>query len=601
MADTGLSEAEIDALNARAHALRHQDAHAALALARRAAQAAEARGYAAGVAYAELRTGLLRYMTGEAPELFMPHLSRATAMMRERGDTPGEAEAINLLATMYQTMGQSVLAEEQHRLALVLRRSLGDRAGESASLNNLGLALRDQGRLAEALSLHLAALDLARELDADRHSAYALTAIGRTLAELGDPAAALPRLQEGIALARRSEDRGLECTGLTELGQTQLALSQREAALASLHAAWQLSQATGNAGDQAQVLLALGGLHQTLGAYSTAEERLQMGLVIARRRNDHGACAELLLLLGRNQLLLGQAAAALPLLQEGLALARQHQLTMRTPALHELLSQALEALGDPVQALAHLREFQRARDAAQSQATLRRVQELLVRQRLTGLENEARTQRDLALSLRDALEAARQAEREKAALLAEVAAQAAMLEQLAREDGLTGVANRRWFDSQWPKELERARRHGHALSVAMVDIDNFKAINDRFSHAIGDEVLRRCARTLRDNCRANDLVARYGGEEFVLMFVETPLAGAATWCEKLRQRIAALQWHDLHAELPAVTVSIGLACWTPQSPAAQALRDADAALYRAKAEGKNRVHCAPQATNQERP
>jgi diguanylate cyclase (GGDEF)-like protein len=106
-------------------------------------------------------------------------------------------------------------------------------------------------------------------------------------------------------------------------------------------------------------------------------------------------------------------------------------------------------------------------------------------------------------------------------------------------------------------------------------------------------VLRRVAQVLRENCRTNDLVPRYGGEEFVLMFVETPLAGARVLCEKLRQRVQAVDWSAVHEELPPVTASIGVACWTPdeaeRDTSFDALREADAQLYRAKDMGKNRV------------
>ena len=98
---------------------------------------------------------------------------------------------------------------------------------------------------------------------------------------------------------------------------------------------------------------------------------------------------------------------------------------------------------------------------------------------------------------------------------------------LAREDGLTGIANRRWLDITLTKEFERAERFHHPLSVAMIDLDDFKMVNDRFSHLIGDEVLRRTAQLLRDRCRSVDLAGRYGGEEFLLILVEDTLGACS--------------------------------------------------------------------------
>lgn len=103
---------------------------------------------------------------------------------------------------------------------------------------------------------------------------------------------------------------------------------------------------------------------------------------------------------------------------------------------------------------------------------------------------------------------------------------AEVLKQMAREDGLTGIANCRWLDFQFAQEFERAQRFEHPLTVALLDIDYFKNVNDRFSHQTGDAVLRTAARLLRDSCRSVDVLGRYGGEEFMLVLVETPCESA---------------------------------------------------------------------------
>lgn len=582
----------VDRLNQRAHAARHQDAHAALELAEQALAMAERLAYQSGRAYALLRIALLRHMLGRGPAESDPALAQSLELFRALGDAVGEAEAINLRGNLLATRGAHALAAEQHQLALALRRSLGDREGEASSLNNLGIALRDMGQAAEALEVLLQSLEVANATQHTRQQAYAQLNIGISLAQLGDAAAAVERFNDVLRLAEPGDDRGIECSARVELGEAHISLGRHDEGLRQLHRAWQLAEKTANAGDLALVMRALGAAHQGLGAFATAEERLHAALTLARQLGDLDLVADTLRLLGKNQLLQGRPNDALFLLDEALQTALARGAAQLAAPIHELLAQAHEAAGDLAEALTNLREFQRARDALQGQATLRRVHALMWRQQLAGLEREAETQRDLNQSLAHALAAARQAEQDKAALLAEVAAQAEALQQLAREDGLTQVANRRWFDTQWPKEMERARRHQHALAVAMVDVDDFKRINDRFSHAVGDEVLRRVARVLRDNCRSNDLVARYGGEEFVLMFVETPIAGARITCEKLRQLIQAVDWAAVHEGMPPVTVSIGLACWTPETAPTNVLGDADAELYRAKDLGKNRVCCA---------
>jgi diguanylate cyclase (GGDEF)-like protein len=165
------------------------------------------------------------------------------------------------------------------------------------------------------------------------------------------------------------------------------------------------------------------------------------------------------------------------------------------------------------------------------------------------------------------------------------------LEALSRTDGLTCVANRRSFDEELPLRFEHARRYKRPLSLAMIDIDRFKQINDAYGHQIGDAVLRCVAKVLQRVTRQSDLVARYGGEEFAVIVPETPLLEGLQFAEKIRAAIAA---EDLGAGMPPrVTVSIGVATFghTLLATAAELVRAADAALYRAKANGRNRVEC----------
>jgi diguanylate cyclase (GGDEF)-like protein len=149
------------------------------------------------------------------------------------------------------------------------------------------------------------------------------------------------------------------------------------------------------------------------------------------------------------------------------------------------------------------------------------------------------------------------------------------LEGLARTDPLTGVPNRRVWEEELPRELERARRMGTELCVAIIDLDNFKAYNDRHGHQAGDLVLKEAASAWRAEMRSTDLLARYGGEEFTLLLPACALDAVAI-VERLR------------AAAPLVTCSVGLASWDFQEASADLLARADQALYLAKAEGRNR-------------
>lgn len=176
------------------------------------------------------------------------------------------------------------------------------------------------------------------------------------------------------------------------------------------------------------------------------------------------------------------------------------------------------------------------------------------------------------------------------------------LEALARRDGLTGLPNRRSADEHLAHEFARHRRNGRPFTVALIDIDHFKAVNDTHGHAAGDEVLRDVAQALAGHVRQSDVVARQGGEEFLLLMPETDLAGARIVCEKLRAAVATVRVPLLAAEargdcrVLAITVSIGVAGLAQPGSAKNGANEpaalvaaADRALYSAKQAGRNCV------------
>lgn len=172
-------------------------------------------------------------------------------------------------------------------------------------------------------------------------------------------------------------------------------------------------------------------------------------------------------------------------------------------------------------------------------------------------------------------------------LLKLVSEQTLELQLLARQDALTGLANRRAFDEALQQEYQRAKHSNTTLCLALLDVDHFKQVNDRLSHAVGDEVLKRIAAMLKQQSRTVDLVARWGGEEFVILLPDTTLAAATEVCERLRQKLAQLDFSELSAGL-TMTISIGLTT-NDKLELPQMLLSADRALYQAKAAGRNRL------------
>jgi len=178
---------------------------------------------------------------------------------------------------------------------------------------------------------------------------------------------------------------------------------------------------------------------------------------------------------------------------------------------------------------------------------------------------------------------------------ASVAIYNAKLFFMATTDGLTGLTNHKHFQQRLLEEFCRSNRHGKPLSLLMMDIDHFKSINDTYGHQVGDQVLRQLSRILKSNMRIHDIPARYGGEEFAVLLPETNLEGAKALAEKLRSIVEQCQFKIGHKNLK-FTISIGIATSDKRTTKPfELVRIADQALYRAKAEGRNRVHAAEAA------
>lgn len=164
------------------------------------------------------------------------------------------------------------------------------------------------------------------------------------------------------------------------------------------------------------------------------------------------------------------------------------------------------------------------------------------------------------------------------------------LEYLAVTDGLTGLFNHRYFRQRFEEEFERARRYVLPLSCMIIDVDNFKSVNDTYGHLVGDIVLRALAACTLQSVRKSDIVARYGGEEIVVIMPQTGIEGAQIQAERVRKEIELTRFEGV-PESHRVTVSVGVAEFDAKEmlDSEALIRVADGALYRAKREGKNRV------------
>jgi diguanylate cyclase (GGDEF)-like protein len=268
---------------------------------------------------------------------------------------------------------------------------------------------------------------------------------------------------------------------------------------------------------------------------------------------------------------LAQTERALGLLAESRAKAQQAQALLHTAAADQTLAESLlqaselaELLDDPVQALALFKRFHARVVTNEHAAFESRVDELTATVAAQSMRLEISTLQERNAGLAQTFKT---------------------LNDLALTDALTGVLNRRGLEQSFAV----LRASGQHLVLVMLDLDHFKAVNDRFSHSMGDAVLRQAAQLMAGALRDRDQLARYGGEEFTALLVGTGLPEAAAGAERLRARIAGFDWAALAPGL-AVTTSAGLVEVGPLESFEAAVARADALLYAAKRAGRNRVH-----------
>jgi diguanylate cyclase (GGDEF)-like protein len=164
--------------------------------------------------------------------------------------------------------------------------------------------------------------------------------------------------------------------------------------------------------------------------------------------------------------------------------------------------------------------------------------------------------------------------------------------QMSMIDGLTGIQNRSWLNNQFPQMIEHAHATGNALSIIMADLDHFKDFNDKYGHIVGDDAIQSAAKILNSTLRPSDFAVRFGGEELLVILPDTQhedcLTVAERLCNKLEQTYI---FNDERLPLPHITASFGVATLATGQDIFTFLAAADAALYRAKSAGRNRVCC----------
>lgn len=457
-----------------------------------------------------------------------------------------QVACLNEIGQVHASIGEYEAAIEHFECALRLAHAISSTSGEIVSMFSIADIYKKLGKHADTFGYYERSLELSEVLGLQSGIAWTL----RHLGELHVLFGASYRAQ---AEAERAEFEG----GLDLLGR-----------------ALEAGRALNDPKLVVETLIHTASAYMDLGEFASARTVSQDALGVAHESDTPSLEATALSSIGRVLLRLGDLNGALDSLQRALAIYEQLGMRPEISHAHRKLALILKASGQPGLALEHFERFYELDASIKSEASERRAEVLSVKLGLEKSRRESELLRERSLEL--------------TAMNERLQAQAVMLDRQAREDGLTGLSNRRHLEEYAAHAFQTARERRQALTAVVADIDYFKSINDRFSHAIGDEVLRVVADVLRSNCRDSDLVARYGGEEFVLLLDGLEARAAFGLCERIRRAVQDYDWSMFHADL-RVTLSLGLSDDLSLENHERLLSGADEQLYAAKRAGRNRV------------
>ncbi|UXY15420.1 diguanylate cyclase [Chitiniphilus purpureus] len=526
MEPTPVTREEIDALNQQARVLFHSRSEESRALAEQACRHSVAADYPNGYVHGLLNAAMAITLQGSYQE--------AVAMMRHSlylGEIYGldmhVAECLQEIARAYYT-------------------------------------LADYDR---ALQYWAQCLDVARDRHAQESYVMALIGLGQIYFAHQDFEAALRHHEKAREGLNPTVPDRLHASVPINIGMDLLQLRRLDEALHELEIGLNRALHTKNREYEADAHHAIGLVLLAQGQLDTAERHLCIAIDVCQRFGKLWGEANSRVALGQVELARDHPVGAIRHLQEARDLAEQigAQHLLLQVELH--YARALELLGDHRQSLHYFKRYHERQLEVMRQTSPYRMQAM-----------EMRLEVEKARLENDGLK------RERANQRRELR----RVEQLASQDSLTGILNRRGLERLGSGVFGRSCEQASVISLMLLDIDHFKQVNDRFGHLVGDKVLRQVAALLKSGCRQDDVVGRFGGEEFVIVLPGHDASSALDVAERLRQMVAGWPWARIAPEL-AVTLSVGVAGRQCELTLSELIESADKRLYHAKNGGRNRV------------
>ncbi len=543
---SGLLE-EVSFLNGQAWELRLTDRNRCLELSRQALEKADQINFRLGRGFALRGLGFCAYSSADHTAAFSI-LSEGLEIGLELENSQLERDCLNFLAAVSASIGDLDSAVKYLQRTHELNRLMNDTQGLLVSLINSGVLYNQLERDEESLVVYDEALERARAL----------------------------------------HDEIREATILGNMGSSFANLSRFDEAERTLRQALELCEIHGLSDFKAINLINLGESLGFLKRFDEALETLNQALVLLETSGKREKIVDCLWQKGIIEFATGNSSQAFETLRQALSKAQNLGLRPLEAKIQRTLSDAFERSGHFDQALLYFKRFFDLERIMKDENMEQRLRVFSAQHEVEKLRTESEIQRLRNVELAQALEALEEANLEKANLLETLEIQAKELEILAMRDPLTGLYNRRHLENTLETEFREAKLSQEPLTVLLFDADDFKRINDTFSHHVGDLVLTEITDLTRINIRTTDIAARYGGEEFVVVMPKTTAQTAHGIAERLRQQIAGHDWERIAKGLK-VTVSIGVADDLSLPDFEKLLSLADARMYQAKNDGKNKV------------
>ncbi len=467
-------------------------------------------------------------------------------------------------------------ALEQLTLALAEYESLNDKDRIANILNSLGMVYGNLGDFSEAFQYMFQSLEIAQEIENNLLVAEALNNIGYALTILDESEKALPYLKKSLQILRDLDEKHAQTWVLDSLCHAYRGLGEYESALEHGLQSLLLSQELEDHTREAEHSRSVGIVYLEIGEEEQALTFFERSLEIARKIGFKLEISRSLRVIGDIYCRRKQFDQALDYLQQALEIAEGIDAKRLLFQCHQSLAEAHKQVGDFEAALSHYEQFHKFKEAIFNTEADQRVKHLEIIHQVQNARKDSEIYRLRSVELQQEIE-----ERKKVQTA---------LEQLATTDPLTNLFNRRHFYFLAEREFNRAVRYHHSLSLIMMDIDHFKAVNDDYGHLVGDRVLVEIADRIREGLRESDIPARYGGEEFAIVLPNTDLEQAQQVANRIWSAIVKKPIRTDKDNI-YISASLGVAHMTSgEAETIETLLDwADQALYQAKESGRNQV------------